>query len=347
VLNPIPPTHGFYGMSQVFTFAFNFSDGSGGEKVVDLTIRNNPPVIVGQIGPILVAQNHTIEVNLTPFGHDVEDSASDLIWSISGINSILFDASVNDKNQLTVLGKKPGSDSALLTLRDLDYDADTQQVFISIGKTNHGPKIVSIPVTILEENNPLKFNVVYYYDVDAVDPDNDNLTYWLSQAPDGMTIDAKTGLIKWVPTKEQLGDNQVIIMVSDGLLSDSQAFTIAVTTVKADIYPLRKIHINTIRMDSQEYAYVKAGDIMLVDINFEDKGQYDINKASIRITAESLGISKKIGPFDGPGVDEAMHKGILLEIPQDAKPGVYTLRLAIDTDEGMHRIKHRDFRVVG
>jgi hypothetical protein len=37
----------------------------------------------------------------------------------------------------------------------------------------------------------------YQYQVNAVDPDRDLLTYSLDQAPTGMQIDASTGLITW------------------------------------------------------------------------------------------------------------------------------------------------------
>ena len=39
----------------------------------------------------------------------------------------------------------------------------------------------------------------YSYDVQAIDPDNDLLTYSLVNNPAGMTINPSTGLISWVP----------------------------------------------------------------------------------------------------------------------------------------------------
>jgi len=59
---------------------------------------------------------------------------------------------------------------------------------------NNAPEITSTPDTV--------FNIetgIYEYDVDAVDPDNDELTYSLIEAPEGMTIDATTGVISWQP----------------------------------------------------------------------------------------------------------------------------------------------------
>ena len=42
--------------------------------------------------------------------------------------------------------------------------------------------------------------------MNATDPDaGDTLTYSLTTAPTGMTINATTGLISWTPTKAQVG----------------------------------------------------------------------------------------------------------------------------------------------
>ncbi|NEQ42484.1 MAG: tandem-95 repeat protein [Leptolyngbya sp. SIOISBB] len=51
--------------------------------------------------------------------------------------------------------------------------------------------------------SPIPENV-YTYDVDAIDPDQDEVTYGLLDAPDGMTIDPETGVIRWQPTIEHL-----------------------------------------------------------------------------------------------------------------------------------------------
>jgi hypothetical protein len=70
---------------------------------------------------------------------------------------------------------------------------------------------------------------VYSYDVNATDPDGDTLTYTLSVAPSGMNIDYTTGIISWSPSSLQLGDNEVIVRVSDGTSSVTQSFIIVVS----------------------------------------------------------------------------------------------------------------------
>jgi hypothetical protein len=69
--------------------------------------------------------------------------------------------------------------------------------------------------------------------VEATDANvTDNLTFSLDVFPAGMEIDQITGLIHWVPTKERIGEKNVIVRISDSEnATDIQSFTI---TVKPD-----------------------------------------------------------------------------------------------------------------
>ncbi len=85
-------------------------------------------------------------------------------------------------------------------------EAGSQPVFI----TNRPPEITSPPSTSIEGG-------VYTYAVKAVDPDGDTLSYRLSQAPEGMTIQPETGLIQWkVSTEHPMVDVGVAASDQDG-----------------------------------------------------------------------------------------------------------------------------------
>src|SRR5205085_6747257 len=56
----------------------------------------------------------------------------------------------------------------------------------------------------------------YFYEVEAIDPDGDPLNYSLRVAPLGMGMDPVTGLIRWSPTIDQIGNHNVTVQVSDG-----------------------------------------------------------------------------------------------------------------------------------
>ncbi len=106
------------------------------------------------------------------------------------------------------------------------------------------------------------------------------------------------------------------------------------------------ININTIRMNNLVYDEVKPGDTIKIDTSFDNWGVYNVRRATIRVTEYELGISRKIGPFKGPKSDKGMLKSASLIIPEDAEPGVYTLRMALTTDNQVKRVRHRDFRVI-
>ena len=90
---------------------------------------------------------------------------------------------------------------------------------------NELPIITSTPITTAT------VGFVYSYDVNATDPDGDTLTYTLSVAPSGMNIDYATGIVSWSPSSLQLGDNEVVVRVSDGTSSVTQSFIITVSLI--------------------------------------------------------------------------------------------------------------------
>ena len=86
-----------------------------------------------------------------------------------------------------------------------------------------GVQLGSIPVSI---------DTQYLYQVRAVDPEGDPLTYQLTQAPAGMQIDPATGLITWTPTAAQVLANSVAVRVEDthgG--TNTQTFVVNVTSL--------------------------------------------------------------------------------------------------------------------
>ena len=88
---------------------------------------------------------------------------------------------------------------------------------------NLPPTITSSPVVDAQEGQ------VFNYDVEADDPEGTALTFYLDQAPDGMTIDAAGGLITWTPVFADVGVADVTVRVEDaGMASASQFFQITV-----------------------------------------------------------------------------------------------------------------------
>ncbi|KAB2833463.1 MAG: hypothetical protein F9K48_08360, partial [Candidatus Brocadia sp.] len=96
---------------------------------------------------------------------------------------------------------------------------------------NRRPTIISNPFLFAMRGEP------YGYDAEARDPDRDDvLAFSLDAAPDGMAIDAGSGLISWTPGQDQIGTNEARVRVQDQEgLSDTQAFAITVASFNVDI----------------------------------------------------------------------------------------------------------------
>ncbi len=74
-----------------------------------------------------------------------------------------------------------------------------------------GPFGLAISGTVLPGDKP----VLFTYQVEAIDITGDALVYTLLKGPDGMFIDAGTGLIHWYITCAQLGSHPVSVKVED------------------------------------------------------------------------------------------------------------------------------------
>ncbi len=102
--------------------------------------------------------------------------------------------------------------------------------------------------------------VSYLYDADALDVDGDTLTYRLIEAPNGATIDAATGLVRWTP--QASGQYRFVIRVEDGQGGYAdQAYDLDVTRKE------RLLEIRGTEFNDQINVFEDEGGILRVTIN--------------------------------------------------------------------------------
>lgn len=90
-----------------------------------------------------------------------------------------------------------------ISVKITPYDGETYGNPITLNR-----EIRNLPPMIAKENKSIFDGKTYTYQINAVDPDEDQLTYTLKEGPDGMTIDPANGIITWeVPP----GDMKIII----------------------------------------------------------------------------------------------------------------------------------------
>ncbi|MDC8014006.1 putative Ig domain-containing protein [Tahibacter soli] len=128
----------------------------------------------------------------------------------------------NDNNDLT---------AAWARVRVTDAGGLTAERAFSVAVTdvNDAPDITSTAPTTVALGDR------YLYTVTATDPDRgDALEYLLDAAPDGMTIDRLTGVIRFQPTANQSGPHSVAVRVRDlAGASDTQTVTLTVGAGRA------------------------------------------------------------------------------------------------------------------
>ncbi|TAL26250.1 MAG: hypothetical protein EPN94_03555 [Nitrospirae bacterium] len=88
------------------------------------------------------------------------------------------------------------------------------------------------PMIIVDKNSRFDGNI-FTYQVNASDADNDALAYSLKSAPQGMTIDKTSGLLRWDVPEDFKGKASFTVVVSDGHGGEaSQAFVFEVIQEK-------------------------------------------------------------------------------------------------------------------
>ncbi len=110
-----------------------------------------------------------------------------------------------------------GKDTVKYILTDSEF-SDTALLAITVNPVNDAPVITSKAPTSFRKGTK------YTYTVVATDAESNTLTYTLSNAPAGMVINGN--VISWTPAAGVLTSGKVTLTVSDGLLKDTEIFTV-------------------------------------------------------------------------------------------------------------------------
>lgn len=93
-------------------------------------------------------------------------------------------------------------------------------------------EIRNLPPMIAEDKKFTMKGDLYSYQVKAVDPDGDKLSYALKSAPQGMTIDQASGLIRWDIPADFQGKVSYTVSVNDGNGGEAKQDFVFVTRVE-------------------------------------------------------------------------------------------------------------------
>ncbi|MCA9127050.1 MAG: putative Ig domain-containing protein [Planctomycetales bacterium] len=102
-----------------------------------------------------------------------------------------------------------------------------------VAPANRAPVFSSFPVGLAE------VGVDYPYVPQAVDADGDALSFSIVSGPSGMSIDATSGDFSWQPTAQQLGNQDIVVEVSDGRGGSArQSFSVLVISPADNLAPV-------------------------------------------------------------------------------------------------------------
>ena len=208
-------------------------------------------------------------LDLTDYEPDAEDSGTDLVWSVSGVDTTLFTAEITDVDgdilTFTPVANANGADVITLTLTDSEPDTHTQDITVTLTAVNDAPEV---DVSDCTETQGVE-DIAYTCEVSATDEEDGDLT------TDDLTSSKGTitaGILTWTPTEDDIGSNTVNVIAedSDGL-QGLASFSVFV------------------RPDDVCEDYTSGSDIKIVDwdITEDDEDFYPGDKIEIEVEVEN------------------------------------------------------------
>ncbi|MBD3322318.1 MAG: tandem-95 repeat protein [Chitinivibrionales bacterium] len=214
--------------------AFTVKDSSGDSAVDSVIFRASSGDFFPVVGDI---PDQTIDEGaafdpffLDSFVTDNDDPLSALSWSYSGNVDLTVAIDANSHLATITIPDQDWFGGEVITFRAEDPQGNytTNDATYTVININDAPVITSTaPQTATEHQE-------YSYVPSAVDAENGALTWTLTNAPSGMTVNAVNGAVSWTPGEGTSTSGAVTLTVTDEgnpQQSGSQEFTVTVTPV--------------------------------------------------------------------------------------------------------------------
>jgi len=183
---------------------------------------NNPPEIISSSSqePVYVGMEFNYDVDAVDVdGDSLEYGLEQSSFAIQ-IDSVTGEISWQPSS----------ADVGIVTVEVFVRDGQggvATQIFTVLVKSNQPPVIESTA-----PDAPIPSGSLFTYQVIASDPESQPLSFSLTEAPSGMSINPVSGLVNWQPTTDQIGNNAIVITVTDEFgLNDTQSFQLAIVSL--------------------------------------------------------------------------------------------------------------------
>jgi len=207
--------------SATVTFAVTDGTGSDSEDVV-ITVNNvNQAPILDPIGNQNVNEEQLLSFTATATDPDGQT----LTFTLTGAPEGAAITSDGIFTWTPTETQGPGSYPFEVIVSD-GILTDSESITVTVAEVNQAPILDPIGNHNVDEEQLLTFTAT------ATDPDGQTLIFSLVGAPEGTVIDPASGAYSWTPTETQgPGSYTFDIVVSDGILTDSETITITVAEV--------------------------------------------------------------------------------------------------------------------
>ncbi|MBR8538062.1 tandem-95 repeat protein, partial [Carboxylicivirga sediminis] len=215
--------------------AFNDSNSGLEDNPVSVNVTSNDSDIDGTINIASVDLNPSLANRQTTY------SSTNGEWTVDNSGIVTFTPNTNWN----------GTESITYVVADNGGLFSNQATIqITISADNDGPVFTSSPVTTATED------ALYTYNITATDVDGQPINFAITTNPGWLSLDDNgdgTATLSGTPINDYVGNNGVVISVSDGTANTTQAFTINV--VNTNDAPVFTSTATTAANEDELYTY--------------------------------------------------------------------------------------------
>jgi hypothetical protein len=165
-----------------------------------VTIVNAPPELSRvKIMPEVFKPDDRLYIDATGSDVDGDEVSITYEWTLNG-------EPAGSSKEITAEIKRGDK----LSVKVTPYDGETYGSSITLNR-----EIRNLPPKIGKESKSVFDGKTYTYQINAVDPDGDDLTYTLKEGPPEMTIGSANGIITWEVPQGYTGVTNIKVLISD------------------------------------------------------------------------------------------------------------------------------------
>jgi hypothetical protein len=215
------PTNSQVGQHPVILRATDNHGGSAMQSFMITVANTNDAPTITSSAPTVAMQGQVYQYQVQATDVDVGDH---LTYSMDQAPSGM---TVNSSGLIswTPSSGQTGAQSCIVRVTDQASAYITQSFTVTVTSVNHAPEITTTMLKAAAEDAP------YVDTLRATDADGNNVYWFVLAGPESLTVEMSTGILHWSPRQANVGNNQVQVRATDGVLSDTATFTLQVALI--------------------------------------------------------------------------------------------------------------------